>query len=110
MPTDLPPRRSSPRTHALSTLHVAIAGMRLRLLGWGIKQAVEDRDHIKLLKRLDAWANLHERMSERLEGEISPNTNLTRSIFCDRVRDSVSKIAHEELNHTLSTYHRTFST
>ncbi|TGD91506.1 hypothetical protein [Methylobacterium nonmethylotrophicum] len=96
MPTDLPSQRQSPRTHGLSTLHVAFAGLRLRFLGWGMAQAVEDRDHVKLLKRLNAWADLHERISKRLDGEISATTGSNRSIFCDRVRESVSKIAHEE--------------
>ncbi len=96
MPTDLPSRRNSPRTHAISTLHVAIAGLRLRFLGWGIEQALEDRDHVKLLRRLNAWAYLHERISERLDGEIPPTTGRDRSIFCDRVRENVSKIAREE--------------
>lgn len=96
MPTDLPSRRNSPRTHAISTLHVAIAGLRLRFLGWGIEQALEDRDHVQLLRRLNAWADLHGRISERLDGEISPTIDRNRNVFCDRVRESVSKIAHEE--------------
>ncbi|QRE74280.1 hypothetical protein [Methylobacterium aquaticum] len=96
MPTDLPSRRNSPRTHAISTLHMAIAGLRLRFLGWGIEQALEDRDHVKLLRRLNAWADLHGRISERLGGEMSPNIGHNRNAFCDRIRKNVSKIAHEE--------------
>lgn len=96
MPTDLPSRQNSPRTLAISTLHVAIAGLRLRFLGWGIERALEDRDHVKLMERLSAWADLHERISERLGREIPPTTSHNRSMFCDRVRENISKIAREE--------------
>ncbi|MFH6781352.1 MULTISPECIES: hypothetical protein [Methylobacterium] len=101
MPTDLPSRRQYSQAYGLSTLRVAINGLRLRLLGWRIEQALEERDHIKFLRYLNAWAELHRRASEGSGPGAFPSATETsategRNLFCDRARDIVSKIAREE--------------
>jgi hypothetical protein len=101
MPTDLPSRRQHSQAFGLSTLSIIIVGMRLRLLGWRIEQALEERDHIKFLHYLNTWAELHRRTSERLCPRVSLSATEAsaikgRHIFCDRARESLSKIAREE--------------
>lgn len=96
MPTDLPRRRQQSRPYRLSRLRGAIVDLRLRLLGWRIEQALEERDHIKFLHYLNAWADLHRRGLEKLGSEISLELIESRKTFCDRARDSLSKIAREE--------------
>ena len=101
MPTDLPSRRQHSQDYGLSTLRLVIVGLRLRLLGWRIEQALEERDHIKFLHYLNAWAELHRRAFEGSGPDASPSVTEAsairgRHIFCDRARDSLSKIAREE--------------
>lgn len=96
MPTDLPSRRPPSRVHGISTLRIAITGIRLRLLGWRIEQAVEEHDHVKLLQVLNTWVALHQRTSALLHDEVPANMDRDRNLFCDRLRVSVSKIIREE--------------
>ncbi|MFH6786442.1 MULTISPECIES: hypothetical protein [Methylobacterium] len=96
MPTDLRPPRPPSEVHGISTLRVAIIGIRLRLLGWRIEQALEEHDHVKLLQLLNTWADLHRRTSARLHGEVSSNIDAMRDMFCDRARKNISKIVREE--------------
>jgi hypothetical protein len=96
MPTDLPSRRPESPTYRLSTLRLAVVDLRLRLLGWRIEQALEERDHIKFLHYLNAWADLHRRTLERLRPGIHLKLIENRNTFCDRLRESLSKIAREE--------------
>ncbi len=101
MPTDLPSRRQHSQAYGLPTLRLVIVGLRLGLLGWRIEQALEERDHIKFLYYLNAWAELHRRTSEGLCPGVSPSATEAsairgRHLFCDRARESLSKIAREE--------------
>ncbi|UHC19973.1 hypothetical protein LRS73_33880 (plasmid) [Methylobacterium currus] len=96
MPTDLPCRRQQSRPSSLSTLPVAIVGLRLRLHGRRIEQDFGDRDHIKFLQHLNAWVALRRYNFEKPGSETSLELIESRNTFCDRTRDSLSKTAREK--------------
>jgi len=101
MPTDFPSRRQRSPDYGRPTLRAVIVNLRLRLLGWRIEQALEERDHIRLLRHLNAWAELHRRTSEGSGPRVLPSANGTtavesKDVFCDRARDILSSIAREE--------------
>jgi len=96
MPTDLPSPRQSSRGRNLSSTLVAIAGIRLKFINWRIEQSIKNRDHLKLLRHLNSWVDLHKRTSEQFPGEVAGHMGINRNIFYYRVLEELSKIAREE--------------
>ncbi|KMO36365.1 hypothetical protein VQ02_15495 [Methylobacterium variabile] len=96
MPTDLPSRYKSPRSRGATALRTAVVGLRLRLLGWRIEKALEDRDHARLLRLTAAWDDLRRDRAADPASDPSRARDRRWDMACERVRRAVPKIEREE--------------
>jgi hypothetical protein len=77
-------------------LRLIIVGVRLRLIGWRIEQAREERDHRGLLRLTENWHELYRRTFIGLGRDAPPGRDRDREAFCERVRRTVPLIEREQ--------------